>query len=753
MLLFAMATSAAHADSYKGTMTCLGTKMEYSFSGGVVTNKELKGEGDQLKRTCIKCQVEAGTTVTATFKKIEDYNKIAENVSIVMYAIESGKRVKVEEKKGKNDATVSYRIPDNATKVEVIMDYHGRVRWFACFIDWDVVKEISVKNDNEISGTVRGIKGGELHYSFTAGTVLEKKVEKKKGAGGLEYEHAIYKCRIPRGTTVNISCKGKSDMCTMLTMDGSHVKSALLDPLFKTTYQVPSEVFIPQHGGNLVLDVNSNHNDTGELDVVWEISDKGGDPVTPKSFNWDDVFHENYCRHCKREFANFFFHFEHGGSSGVTICYHDPENTNHPIGMDIPTYLYYRDWIITSDDSKVVLDHCDEDSVLIFYGNTSALLVGRNDNGSDRWKFAKGRVVGKHLKRHNSKQTFEMSQCTVVPTGTTYMLVEDGKTSRAFLLEGSMEVTSKKGSKKQILKPGQVATVSSNGQIKMQKFDVAATAKKYGIPISGKNIPKKDGNNDKKKQDNKNPERNRGNDVVKKDDTGGKVKKCKIKGVEFSMVKVEGGTFTMGATRQQGSNNSNQQPTHKVTLSTYYIGETEVTQELWQAVMGSNPSHFKGAKLPVENVSWTECQQFINKINQLTGRKFRLPTEAEWEFAARGGKSSKSYKFAGSNNADAVAWHQGNSGNKTHNVGTKAANELGLYDMCGNVWEWCQDWFGNYSSSAQTNPKGASSGTDHLNRGGGWCHESKFATVFYRGTSGKPDRKVDNLGFRLVLEP
>ena len=753
VLLLAVAVILpARADSYKGTMTCLGTKMEYSFSGGVVTNKELKGEGDQLKRTCIKCQVEAGTTVTATFKKIEDYNKIAENVSIVMYAIEGGKRVKVEEKKGKNDATVSYRIPDNATKVEVIMDYHGRVRWFACFIDWDVVKEISVKNDNEISGTVRGVKGGEMHYSFTAGTVLEKKVEKKKGAGGLEYEHAIYKCRIPRGTTVNISCKGKSDMCTMLTMDGCNVKSALLDPLFKTTYQVPSETFIPQHGGNLVLDVNSNHNDTGELDVVWEISDKGGDPVTPKSFNWDDVFHENYCRHCKREFANFFFRFEHGGSSGVTICYHDPENTNHPIGMDIPTYLYYRDWIITSDDSKVVLDHCDEDSVLIFYGNTSALLVGRNDNGSDRWKFAKGRVVGKHLKRHNSKQTFEMSQCTVVPTGTTYMLVEDGKTSRAFLLEGSMEVTSKKGSKKTILKPGQVATVSSNGKIKTQKFDVAAAAKKYDIPLSGNNVPKNGGNKNKKEPDNKTPERNRGNDVVKKDDTGGKVKKCKIKGVEFSMIKVESGTFTMGATKEQG-NHSNQHPTHKVTLSTYYIGETEVTQELWEAVMGTNPSKFKGAKLPVENVSWTECQQFINKINQLTGRKFRLPTEAEWEFAARGGKSSKGYKFAGSNNADAVAWHQGNSGNKTHNVGTKAANELGLYDMCGNVWEWCQDWFGNYSSSAQTNPKGPSSGTDHLNRGGAWCHESKFATVFYRGTSGKPDRKVDNLGFRLVLEP
>jgi formylglycine-generating enzyme required for sulfatase activity len=198
------------------------------------------------------------------------------------------------------------------------------------------------------------------------------------------------------------------------------------------------------------------------------------------------------------------------------------------------------------------------------------------------------------------------------------------------------------------------------------------------------------------------------------------------------MIKVEGGTFAMGATKEQGSNHSNQQPTHKVTLSTYYIGETEVTQELWEAVMGTNPSKFKGAKLPVENVSWTECQQFISKINQLTGRKFRLPTEAEWEFAARGGKSSKGYKFAGSNNADAVAWHQGNSGNKTHNVGTKAANELGLYDMCGNVWEWTQTADGEF----------------RVFRGGCWdCSAWDCESSYRRGDS--PSGRNNNLSFRL----
>ena len=197
-----------------------------------------------------------------------------------------------------------------------------------------------------------------------------------------------------------------------------------------------------------------------------------------------------------------------------------------------------------------------------------------------------------------------------------------------------------------------------------------------------------------------------------------------VNGVSFEMVRVEGGTFRMGATSEQGSDVwDNEKPVHSVTLSGYYIGKTEVTQALWKAVMGINPSRFKGDYLPVENVSWDDCQEFIRKLNSMTGQNFRLPTEAEWEFACRGGNNSRGYKYSGSNNLGSVAWYDGNSGNKTHPVGTKAPNELGIYDMSGNVWEWCADWYGDYSSGAQTNPTGPYGGSNRVYRGGSWNYD------------------------------
>lgn len=217
-----------------------------------------------------------------------------------------------------------------------------------------------------------------------------------------------------------------------------------------------------------------------------------------------------------------------------------------------------------------------------------------------------------------------------------------------------------------------------------------------------------------------------------------KVETFTVNGVSFDMIWVEGGSFTMGATKEQGNDvGSNEKPAHQVTLSNYYIGKYEVTQELWLAVMGRNPSRNKGdMKRPVEMVNWYDCQEFITKLNQLTGKQFRLPTEAEWEFAARGGNFSQGYKYSGSNTFEDVAWNNATP----HSVGSKYPNELGLYDMSGNVREWCQDWFGKYSRGAQTNPTGPSSGTSRVDRSG-------------NGTSIRdaygPMNRLDYIGLRL----
>jgi formylglycine-generating enzyme required for sulfatase activity len=255
----------------------------------------------------------------------------------------------------------------------------------------------------------------------------------------------------------------------------------------------------------------------------------------------------------------------------------------------------------------------------------------------------------------------------------------------------------------------------------------------------------------------------------------------------IDMVFVKGGTFTMGCTTEQGDDcASEEKPTHTVTLKDFSIGKYEVTQALWQAVMDETPSHFKGdGNLPVESVYWDDVQEFIQKLNANTGKKYRLPTEAEWEYVARGGKNSKGYKFSGSNNIDDVGWYLGNSGDKpmnneemiqlllseednedneynrkveannhkTHPVGTKRPNELGVYDMTGNVWEWVSDWFGEnyYDSSHGINPTGPDSGFCRVFRGGGWCFDARYCRVSCRISS--PAIRYFSLGFRLALSP
>ena len=240
-----------------------------------------------------------------------------------------------------------------------------------------------------------------------------------------------------------------------------------------------------------------------------------------------------------------------------------------------------------------------------------------------------------------------------------------------------------------------------------------------------------------------------------------------VNGVTFYMIKVDGGTFTMGATPEMEKPRRNEKPAHEVTLSSYCIGETEVTQALWKAVMGTTPRErwnkwwakvdgvsFQGKEgdnYPMYLVTWNECQDFIRKLNELTNKKFRLPTEAEWEFAARGGNKSNHTQYSGSSNIDEVAWHYGNSvGGDVHIVKTKKANELGIYDMSGNVWEWCQDWKGSYSNEPKTNPTGPEKGSKRVKRGGSSSLLARYSRSSYREFF-SPEYSIGDLGFRLVL--
>lgn len=220
-----------------------------------------------------------------------------------------------------------------------------------------------------------------------------------------------------------------------------------------------------------------------------------------------------------------------------------------------------------------------------------------------------------------------------------------------------------------------------------------------------------------------------------------------LEGIKFTMIKVEHGTFTMG------SDYNDERPIHDVVLTNdYYICSTEMTQTLWEAVMNNNPSQNKGSNKPVTNVSWNDCDNFINKLNDIMeGPSFRLPTEAEWEFAAKGGKLSKKFKYSGSNKISDVAWYmKKGSSTDINDVGTKKGNELGIYDMSGNVCEWCADWYGTYDSSTQTNPTGPESGSHRVYRGGSYGFFAECCRSSWRA-HGAPDFRDNDRGFRLAL--
>jgi formylglycine-generating enzyme required for sulfatase activity len=220
----------------------------------------------------------------------------------------------------------------------------------------------------------------------------------------------------------------------------------------------------------------------------------------------------------------------------------------------------------------------------------------------------------------------------------------------------------------------------------------------------------------------------------------------------MEMIFVKGGCYQMGDT--VGGGDADEKPAHEVCVSDFYMGKYEVTQRQWQNIMGGNPSHFSscGDNCPVEKVSWNDVQNFIGKLNSRTGKRYRLPTEAEWEYAARSG--GKSEKYSGGNDVDAVAWYGSNSGSRTHPVGQKQPNGLGLHDMSGNVWEWCNDWYDGtyYNQSPRDNPGGPSSGSYRVFRGGSWAYLAAITRAANRNWAG-PDFRSHYLGFRLALPP
>lgn len=222
-------------------------------------------------------------------------------------------------------------------------------------------------------------------------------------------------------------------------------------------------------------------------------------------------------------------------------------------------------------------------------------------------------------------------------------------------------------------------------------------------------------------------------------------------GQSICLVKVNPGMFEMGATQEQGSKEDDEKPVHWVRISKpFYIATTEVTQALWEAVMGSNPSVFVDPTKPVDNISWADAQRFINKLNQMTGETFAMPTEAQWEYAARGGHNSSLYRYSGSNNSQEVGWSSKNSMNRSHDVGKLKPNEIGIYDMAGNVWELCRDYKGDYPKDNVTDPE-ATSGKDRVRRGGAWNSDDNQLRNAYRRRAPEKTALPDT-GLRLIME-
>lgn len=510
--------AGAAAESYTGTMQRHGVKMEYSFSGGKVTKKDepvIGGAPYAEMLVNIEGEVKSGTTVTASCKKMQGLATFKEVTISTLIHTDDG-QIKEDVKKGDGSCSVSVSVPGNATKVSIFMSYRSWRTKLTSEVTWNVVKEnTTTPGRPDESTSVNPAKtyrdqatceGHTMKYSIAGGTVLKKeKANIIHDEWGHDNYHQQLKGIVKPGANVSVELsKVKGEGTPRLGIVFDYLKKGQLPNmagiLYNTeqttstskSFRVPSdaeyiEIFIhyqvPHKGADSDINIHVKLY-VGDRMADYEYSSSTpSTPVntnTPGNFKWNDIAPDENCPVCKKPYSGY--DVLHVNGSVGQRCKDGHGNFASMSALD-PYYFY--DYIITKSDGEVTLFYGDQENTVTVKPN-STVICAPLANGNSRWYVHKGSIVGQHLKHVNKvRPTIELSNCSAYPKGTIYVAEDDGKTSRVYLLTGSMEVTSKKTSKKVTLKPGQASTVSTNGQQKIQAFDVKKLAKKYGISTSG----------------------------------------------------------------------------------------------------------------------------------------------------------------------------------------------------------------------------------------------------------------------------
>lgn len=481
VLLLMSANTKAQNQVYRGTLHELGWKMEYSFSGGVVKSKKREDMASYMA-VRIEGEVLAGAKLTASCKKLlglQAYNTMEVHYTVKM---KSGADPGATSKEGNGSASASMVVPDNADEVYASMSYKGLIP-LHCIVKWKVVKTLSTSTTTTGAVTETGTienGNGSLTYTIEGGVVKRK--------GNFNMNRITYDIEVAEGARVKLSGvvkKKNAEYDNEISIGytfGDHRDTQSAKGSKEIEFVVPTGAagwtwstsaitahFQAQNSLQLL-------NPKLKVEIDWIVV-KGAAPPA-NSFTWDDVSTRNKCKICNEEYSEYHMF---SGNSGLGVRCRDNTNGGWREVEDAIDVIYYNDYVVTQPGTINNISHGDEANVLVFYENTKALLKERLSNGNDRWLVYQGKIVGKYFKPVDHKPEFSMSSCTANPKGTIFILEDDGNTSRVFLLSGSMDVTSKKTNKKVKLKPGEVSTVGTSGEVNIQKFDVHMAAQRYGI--------------------------------------------------------------------------------------------------------------------------------------------------------------------------------------------------------------------------------------------------------------------------------